>query len=62
MDIMQYWKNAKPKIDEEIYELLPSFTEKIPAEHVQILKQSIEGGKRVRGTLTCLVCEALGGN
>lgn len=62
MDIMQYWKNAKPKIDEEINELLPSFTEKMPAEHVQILKQSIEGGKRVRGTLTCLVCEALGGS
>lgn len=62
MDIMQYWKNAKPKIDEEINELLPSFTEKMPAEHVQILQQSIEGGKRVRGTLTCLVCEALGGN
>jgi geranylgeranyl pyrophosphate synthase len=62
MDIMQYWKNTKPKIDEEINELLPSFTEKMPPEHVQILKQSIEGGKRARGTLTCLVCEALGGN
>lgn len=62
MDIMQYWKNAKPKIDKGINELLPSFTEKMPAEHVQILKQSIEGGKRVRGTLTCLVCEALGGS
>lgn len=62
MDIMEYWKNTKPKIDREIKELLPSFTEKMPEEHVRILKQSIEGGKRGRGTLTCLVCEALGGS
>lgn len=62
MDILQYWKSVKPKIDKEINELLPSFTEKMPTEHVEILKQSIEGGKRARGTLTCLVCEALGGN
>ncbi|MEM2760839.1 MAG: polyprenyl synthetase family protein [Nitrososphaerales archaeon] len=61
MDIMQYWKRTKPIIDRQIDELLPSFTEKMPQEHVEILKESIEGGKRARGTLTCLVCEALGG-
>jgi geranylgeranyl pyrophosphate synthase len=62
MDIMHYWRSLKPRIDSEIDELLPSFTEKMPPEHVQILKQSIEGGKRARGTLTCLVSQALGGS
>ncbi len=58
VDVMQYWKNTKPKIDAEINELLPSFAQKTPLEHVQILKRSMESGKRVRGELTCLLCGA----
>jgi geranylgeranyl pyrophosphate synthase len=59
--IVEYWNRVRPFIDNEISRILPIFLEKMPSEHAQIFKESIEGGKRVRGTLTCLVCQALGG-
>ncbi|MCS7142072.1 MAG: hypothetical protein NZ888_07835, partial [Candidatus Nitrosocaldus sp.] len=61
MDIIGYWQMTKPRIDEGIARLLPLFIERMPAEYATVLKESIEGGKRARGTLTCLVCQALGG-
>lgn len=61
MDIIDYWHLTKPRIDEGIARLLPLFIERMPSEYANVLKESIEGGKRARGTLTCLVCQALGG-
>ncbi len=61
MSIVEYWGKVRPLIDNGISRLLPVFLERMPSEHAEIFKESIEGGKRVRGTLTCLVCQALGG-
>jgi geranylgeranyl pyrophosphate synthase len=62
MDVLKYCTKTKPLIDHAIENLFPIFIEKMPFEHAEMLKQSIDGGKRTRGTLTCLFCEACGGN
>jgi len=61
LGIIEYWNQVRPLIDNGISRLLPIFIERMPTEHAEIFKESIEGGKRVRGTLTCLVAQALGG-
>lgn len=64
MNIEQYWQETKIDIDLAIKREVshPHFTKDIPRRYLPAIEQSIEGGKRLRGMMVCLVCDALGGN
>lgn len=56
MDFFTYWEEARPQIDKHLENKVFMF--KYCEEE---MRKALAGGKRVRGTLTLLVCEALGG-
>jgi len=56
MDIMEYLGHVKPLLDKRIYEIATSL------HFSRLMLRQVEGGKRLRGALTLLTCEALGGN
>lgn len=56
MDIIEYLGHVKPLLDKRIYEIATSL------HFSRLMLRQVEGGKRLRGALTLLTCEALGGN
>lgn len=61
MDFLDYWKAIKARLDEEFAHRLPGFFSHLPEQQVESICRLLEGGKRVRGCLTCLTNGALGG-
>lgn len=65
MCIAEYWKDTRGEINKAVEGSLPLLFSllrvDVPAEVIGVVAQSIRDGKRIRGMLTCLVCEALGG-
>lgn len=57
-EVVEYWRSRKGLIDARIERLVAEDRE---AETVEVKKYIVMGGKRFRGVLTMLVCEALGG-
>ncbi|NIR30923.1 MAG: polyprenyl synthetase family protein [Gammaproteobacteria bacterium] len=61
MDFLGYWHGIRDRIDAECAAWIPEFFEGgLPAEH-EAIHASLAAGKRLRGCLVCLMCEALGG-
>lgn len=56
MDITEYFTNTRPLLDKRIQEIAENL------HFSRLMLRQVEGGKRLRGTLTLLTCEALGGN
>ena len=56
MDFLSYWESARSDIDQYLMVKASIFT-----HFENEMRRALEGGKRVRGTLTLLVCDALGG-
>jgi geranylgeranyl pyrophosphate synthase len=56
MDIIEYLEHTKPLLDKRISEIVASL------HFPRLMLRQVEGGKRLRGALTLLTCEALGGN
>jgi len=56
--IKDYWASRKPLLEDRLREVLEGVEE---ARAVEVARYIAEGGKRFRGMLTMLTCEALGG-
>ncbi len=56
MNITEYLENVRPLLDKRIREIAKTL------HFSRLMLRQVEGGKRLRGTLTLLTCEALGGD
>ncbi|MGC9164840.1 MAG: polyprenyl synthetase family protein [Thermoprotei archaeon] len=56
MNIAEYLENVRPLLDKRIREIAETL------HFSRLMLRQVEGGKRLRGTLTLLTCEALGGD
>jgi len=57
----EYWGRLKGGIDIELEARVGEWFPGVPAAHLEALRAIPADGKRLRGCLTCLVAEALGG-
>lgn len=57
----EYWARLKGRIDAELEAHVGEWFPGVPAAHLEALRAIPADGKRLRGSLTCLVAEALGG-
>ena len=56
-----YWGARKPALDDAFQRQLRSLLEPIPLKETAALQDALETGKKIRGCLTCLISDALGG-
>ena len=56
-----YWRAHKPRLDEAFHRQISLLLENIPLKQMAALINTLEAGKKIRGCLSCLVSEALGG-
>lgn len=61
MDFLDYWRGIRDRIDGECAAWVPEFFEARPRAEHEGIQASLATGKRLRGCLVCLMCEALGG-
>lgn len=61
MGLSAYRAAAKARIDAELKSRAGQWFATLPAAHASALRTILTEGKRLRGSLTCLVAEALGG-
>jgi geranylgeranyl pyrophosphate synthase len=62
MDVFgAYWKTTRERLDSEFEHRIPHFFDRQPAPVIAAIREVLAGGKRLRGCLVCLLCEALGG-
>ena len=57
----EYWKATRERLDTEFEGQLPLFFALQPPPVVAAIREVLAGGKRLRGCLACLLCDALGG-
>jgi geranylgeranyl pyrophosphate synthase len=57
----EYWQTRKPMLDDALNKALSSLLDGVAVSDTAFLVASLEAGKKIRGGLTCLVSEALGG-
>ncbi len=57
----EYWQTRKPILDDALNRALSGLLGGITVSDTAFLMASLEAGKKIRGGLTCLVSEALGG-
>jgi hypothetical protein len=60
-DLHWYWEQVRSRIDAELAQSAPVLFERASADLQKAVQRTIAGGKRIRGCLVCLVCEALDG-
>jgi geranylgeranyl pyrophosphate synthase len=60
-DFLDYWRHTRARLDVELVGAIPRFFDTLPAQHVSTITQVLADGKRLRGCLTCLMSDALGG-
>jgi len=58
---LDYWEGIRRRLEKEFGQWVPELFGDLPDPQVQSVHRSLEAGKRIRGCLVCLVCEALGG-
>jgi geranylgeranyl pyrophosphate synthase len=56
-----YWGTHKHVLDEAFRRQISALLENIPLRQRAALMATLEAGKKIRGCLACLVCDALGG-
>jgi hypothetical protein len=60
-DFYGYYATRRPAVEDAYNGTLSRLLAGIPAADTAALMQSLQGGKKIRGCLACLVCEGLGG-
>ncbi len=57
----EYWAERKPRLDEAFRNKIGALLANIPLRESAALNRGLENGKKIRGCLTCLISDALGG-
>ncbi|WBY02995.1 polyprenyl synthetase family protein [Ramlibacter tataouinensis] len=57
-----YWQATRERLEEGFERALPHFFDRLPAGHLSTVRTVLAGGKRLRGSLVCLLNDALGGD
>jgi hypothetical protein len=60
-DVVDFWREARVRLDEELARRIPELFRGLPGTHLDAIQSTMRGGKRLRGCLVCLVNAALGG-
>ncbi len=58
----EYWERIRLRIDDGFRQWIPELFGGLPEPQLEAVLRSMEAGKRIRGCLVCLTCEALGGD
>jgi hypothetical protein len=58
---LDYWRTTRELLDAQFVDWIPRFFPELPASQTAAIYHELEGGKRIRGCLVCLVSDALGG-
>ena len=61
MSFLEYWERIRLRLEKEFGQWVPELFGNLPEPQVEAVLRSLEAGKRIRGCLVCLVCEAFGG-
>lgn len=61
MELLDYWRRAKDHLDREFALWIPEWVDHASTVRLDTVRRSIAAGKKSRGCLVCLSCEALGG-
>ncbi len=59
---LEYWEQVKFRLESEFRQWVPELFRDLPQSQVDAILRSLKAGKRIRGCLVCLVCEALDGD
>lgn len=57
-----YWERIRLRIQGDFRQWIPELFDGLPDAEMDAVLRSMEAGKRIRGCLVCLACEALGGD
>ena len=61
MRFHDYWERVKPRVDDAFERQLSMFLESTSMNDASSLRGTLEGGKKIRGCLLCMVSDTLGG-
>jgi hypothetical protein len=61
-DFRNYWEQRRPLVEEPFRRELSALLDGIPLKDGVSLRAALEAGKKIRGCLSCLISEALGGD
>jgi geranylgeranyl pyrophosphate synthase len=61
MNFAEYRRSIQTELDQELMRWVSEFSREFSTKPPEPMRQALEDGKRVRGCLTCLVSQALGG-
>jgi geranylgeranyl pyrophosphate synthase len=61
MNFAEYRRSIQTELDQELMRWVGEFSREFSTKPPEPMRQALEDGKRVRGGLTCLVSQALGG-
>ena len=61
-DFRKYWEQRRPFVEEPFKKKLSGLLDGIPLRDSVSLRGALEAGKKIRGCLSCLISEALGGD
>lgn len=56
-----YWRNVQDRYETEIRQWVPEIFEDLSHTERDGVTRSLQAGRRIRGCLVCLICDALGG-
>lgn len=62
LDFQTYMERVKPRLDDVFKARVLSCLRNIPMNDAPYLVESLDGGKKIRGCLTCMIAQALGGS
>lgn len=62
MSFLDYWERIRLRLEKEFGQWVPELFGDLPQPQVEAVLRSLGAGKRIRGCLVCLVCEALEGD
>ncbi|MEW5790282.1 MAG: polyprenyl synthetase family protein [Pseudomonadota bacterium] len=61
MGFRDYWAAIRDRVDAGIDAWIPELANGLAHEQSLSIRRALKDGKRLRGTIVCLTCEALGG-
>ena len=59
---LEYWERIRLRIQNDFRQWIPELFDGLPEPQLEAVLRSMEAGKRIRGCLVCLTCEALDGD
>src|SRR3990172_8749684 len=61
-DVQEYLRKRRILLDKAFRETLSGLLQSVPLRDTAFFMDALAGGKKLRGCLACLICEALGGS